>query len=527
MSRIRWYGPSLVLLLTVVVVLVVGPTMVRQIAWAQTDAKVSLIRQNLSENPSLAELSDAFRKVATVVEPSVVHVQVLSRSQRRGPGNLPEDMLRRFFGPQWQDRMPDRNQPEPEGGENFEQYDPARPSGNGSGWVYDNQGHIVTNNHVVENADAIKVRFSSGAEYTAEIVGTDPSTDVAVLKIEASNLHPAVVAGDAIAAGDIVFAFGSPFGFDFSMSQGIVSAKGRKLHILTGGYENFIQTDAAINPGNSGGPLTNIYGEVVGMNSAIASRTGVYNGLGFAIPVQMVTRVVDQIVESGRVSRGYLGIYIDTLEPKMAETFGYDGEGVLVVGATEDNSPAVDAGIESGDIIMRVDGEPVTTADELRFRVAGLQPGSEVEIELFRNGETMTRTVTLGELPNEAMAAVSPPDEAAPDAGNAQGMDALRKFGIADVETFTEAMADRLNVPFQSGVIITGVRRGSLAATQGLRDGILIADVQGEPVASVEELLNEIAQRDPTQGIRLKVMAWNPGTKSFAPRFVLLELPGE
>ena len=530
MSRIRWYGPSLVLLITALVIMIAGPRMAQQIAWAQTDAKISLVRETLSQNPSLAELSDAFRKVATVVEPSVVHVQVLSRNRGDGPGGEDRaDMLRRFFGPQFdipgvpeQEQQP---QSQPNGANPFDQYDPARPSGNGSGFVYNNGGHIITNNHVVAEADEVRVRFQDGSEYDAEVVGRDPATDVAVLKIEADNLHPATVSDQNVEAGDIVFAFGSPFGFDFSMSQGIVSAKGRKLGIIGGNsYENFIQTDAAINPGNSGGPLTNIYGQVVGMNTAIASRTGVYNGLGFAIPVSMVTQVADQIIKSGKVSRGYLGVFIEDLDPKMAKTFGFEGKGVLVVGATEGESPAVKAGIQGGDIISEVNDKRVTTADELRYLIAGLPPGSEVKVKVFRDGKTDEKTITLGELPSQAMARseAAPQDTAEHDS---KGMEVLEKFGIESVQDFNREIAQRIGATFEPGVLVAAVRSGSIADTQGIARGMLITDVQGEAVENVADLAKAIESRDPTQGIRIRVQIWNPQTKAYQPRFVLLELP--
>ena len=529
MNRIRWYGPSLVLLATVLVALVAGPVAVRQIAWAQTDARIHLARNGLEQNEALAQISQAFRNVAQVVEPSVVHVEVLSRD---GAGRNPMNQLEDFFGPRggnpFGEMLPDVPEQAPENP--YEQYNREVPFGNGSGWVYDQQGHIITNNHVIQNADKIRVHFQDGSSYEAQVVGTDPNTDVAVLKVDATDLHAVAISQEQVEPGDIVFAFGSPFGFKFSMSQGVVSAEGRHLNIIDQGYENFIQTDAAINPGNSGGPLTNIYGEVIGMNTAIASRARApgeagFMGLGFAIPVDMVARVVDQIIEKGAVSRGFLGVYIDVLSPKMARTFGYDGEGVLVVGPTSEDSPAAQADIRSGDIITQINGESVSDPDELRYMIAGLNPGSEVDVSLYRNGETIDTTVTLGELSAQGLAAREPNEAETQGPTASEGLETLRKYGISGAETFNRQLAQRLNVDFREGVLITDVRRGSVAEGQGLARGLLVTQVQGRDIASIEDFTNRVESLDASQGFRLRVQVWNPQTRNWMPRFVLFEVP--
>jgi serine protease Do len=511
------------LLATVLLVMGFGPDMARQIAWAQTDARITRIQHSLSENPSLAELSDAFRKVAQVVEPSVVHIEILSTErprQRRSPFGTPwEDFFERRGIPQHPDIEPMPQEPDDE----LDRYNAPRRVGNGSGWVFDDQGHIITNNHVVENADEIRVKFNDGSERDATVVGRDARTDVAVLKVEGGGLHPAVIGTDDVEAGDIVFAFGSPFGFSFSMSQGIVSAKGRQLGILgASGYEQFIQTDAAINPGNSGGPLTNIYGEVIGVNTAIASGTGAYNGLGFAIPVAMVKQVAEQILTQGKVTRGYLGIYIEDLDAKMARTYGFDGKGVLVVDAIPDG-PAAEAGIQSEDIVTAINDQPVTSADALRYMVADMAPGTEIDVTLFRQGETQTVQVTLTELPGEQSVTLRPGDESAPPV--TEGAETLRKFGIQSLENFTESLAQQMNVPFQPGVIVGAVRAGSRAAAAGIQRGTLITAVMGQPVATVDELTEQMTQLDPTTGIRMKLMVWDPQSRAWMTRLVALQLP--
>ena len=533
MRRIQWYGPTVTLLVTTLIVMVAGPHLARQIAWASTDAKISLVKQRLSGNPSLAELSESFRQVAQAVAPSVVHIQVSAKdtaARRRFRAFRDDDLLRRFFGPRFKHDPFDRDgdgdddgfgEDEPEDdSQEYDQYNLPQEQSTGSGWIYDHDGHIITNNHVVENADVITVRFQDGSEHKATVVGTDPKTDIAVIQVETGGLHPATIADEPVEQGDIIFAFGSPFQFEFSMSQGIVSGKGRRLHILDRhqGYENFIQTDAAINPGNSGGPLTNIYGQVVGMNTAIATGTGFYNGLGFAIPVAMVTNVVDQLIDTGRVSRGYLGIFIADLKPKLAETFGYDGDGVLVENPIEDG-PAADAGIERGDIITKVNGQLVDSADKLRRRVASISPGTELDVEIFRDGEYRTFEITLKELP-DSLADARDSGRVTPDRDvDKEEAKILRKLGFDAVLTMTQQLADRLDVDFKQGVVVRSVRPQSAAAEAGIGPKDILTAVMGVEVETVDDLVEEINKHDLTQGIRISVLHGD------MPRFVFLELP--
>ncbi len=534
MTRIKWYGPTIVLLVTIIIAMIAGPKLVQELTHAHTESHIQLVQHSLSQNPTLADLSDSFRKVAEVVEPSVVHIKILSKRSERA-GSMSEDLLREwFFGPRWDNdndlfdrrNRPDRDEQDDQRDDEFKRYEVPQESGNGSGWVYDNDGHIITNYHVIENADEIQVRFNDGSELTAEVVGSDVKTDVAVLKVDSNLLHPAKIADHDIRQGEIVFAFGSPFRFDFSMSQGIVSAKGRRLGIIgPQGYENFIQTDAAINPGNSGGPLTNIYGEVVGMNTAIATRTGAYSGLGFAIPVDMVKEVVDQIISTGKVSRGYLGIYIEDLNEKMAKTFEYEGEGVLVVNPIE-GSPAAVAGIEAGDIITRIEDQAVTSSDELRYKVAGYAPGTVIQVEVFREGEIHEFDVKLDELPGTetSMSSLKRDETSEPVS---EGMKMLNKLGIEEVEPFDRETAERLDVQYEPGVMIRSVRDNSVAASVGLGRGVIITRVMNEDVSTVDELIAAIEQYDPSDPIRLRVMQWNPREREFMPRFEVLELPEE
>lgn len=410
MHRIRYYGPALVLLLTLLAVMTIGPRAARQVAWAQTDHRIALIRSDLGGNTVLAELSSAFRQVAQVVEPSVVHIQSYERGrtrQMRGPRDFffgPQDeLLRRFFGPMMPDPQepPDQDMQEQEQELDLDRYNVPRERGAGSGWVYDAQGHIVTNNHVIANADRVTVRFSNGSEYEATVVGTDPRTDIAVLRIDASGLHPAAIAEHDVEQGDMVFAFGSPFGNEFSMSQGIVSGKGRQIGLLArqGGYENFIQTDAAINPGNSGGALVDVDGNLLGINTAIYSRSGGSLGIGFAIPVSTAKMVLASIATTGQVTRGWIGVEPGELSPEMAETFGIKASsGVIITGVLQ-NAPAARAGLRPGDVITEVAGKPVVSVPGLLSAVAALKPGESASLRVQRGDQMLDLQVEPGVRP--------------------------------------------------------------------------------------------------------------------------------
>ncbi|MBI1338404.1 MAG: PDZ domain-containing protein [Phycisphaera sp.] len=536
MNRIKWYGPTVALLVTVLFVMIAGPATVRRIESAHKDQYLINIRDGLEQSSSLEELSKTFRNVAQLVEPSVVFIQVASKQTvRRTSGMSEQDLLRRFFGPRFNTPGDPFNNPQdplgpqdnnPQQNEDFDKYNVPRTTGAGSGWVYDKEGHIITNNHVVEDADEITVKFVDGTTKKATVVGTDPKTDVAVIKVDMDkdDLHPAKLADENVQQGDIVFAFGAPFQFDFSMSQGIVSGKGRRLNILSdvGGYENFIQTDAAINPGNSGGPLTNVYGQVVGMNSAIASRTGAFNGLGFAIPIDMVKSVADQILKSGKVSRGFLGIVMSDqdLDPKLAATFGFEGKGVLVTGA-DPQFPAAKAGIERGDIVTKVDGKPVQTQTELRNMIAAYPPGATVKLDVFRKGQTKTIPVTLAEMPDTYAVAGSSenPTQSNNESNTSEaGQQALRKIGIEGATDLTPELAKRMNTTVDKGVVVLNVRPGSVAQSVGIQRGSIITEVGDSAVSSVEQLAGELAKADLKKGVRLSV------SDGKYDRYVLIEV---
>ncbi|MCC7145039.1 MAG: trypsin-like peptidase domain-containing protein [Phycisphaeraceae bacterium] len=525
MPKTRWIAFSAMFAAVMLALLILSPSLTSKVAAAQTDARLTAIRNDLTGDSGLAALSEAFRKVAKVVEPSVVHVEVFQKRNRADdPRRRMQDLQEWFFGPTppgFRDSDP-RAQPrdKDEEDESMDQYNVPRPSGNGSGWVYDQAGHIVTNYHVVEDADRIVVKFVDGTEHDAVLTGTDRKTDVAVLKIESDNLQPAEVSRAEVEQGELVFAFGSPFGNEFSMSQGIVSAKGRQVGLLQQqqGYENYIQTDAAINPGNSGGPLTNIYGQVVGMNSAIATRTGGFAGIGFAIPSDMVVKVVDQLIEKGKVTRGYLGVYIDDMSAQLAQTYGFSGKGVLVTDLRKDG-PAGEAGIQADDIITHVNGKPAENSEWVRESIAAMPPGEKVELTLVRAGKEIKISVVLGELEDEAKPArlgKRAPQEEEEQAPQDQ---VLPKLGFQALSKMTEDVAEQTGLDFVPGVLVRSVREGSAAWAGGIRRGMIITQVMSEPVDSIDTFVQALKKQDLAKGVRLRISVEGHS------RVVLLQLP--
>lgn len=385
MRKFVSFGPAFVVLLAALAVLSITPAALQRLNFAQLSAKVSLAENRLEESAEFLErLNRATRDVAASVLPGVVHIRV-EASPPRFQGNEDEDQPRRW---------------------------PA-PRASAAGWFYNDAGFVVTNAHVVADARAIRVEMYDGRVREAEVVGVDDKTDIAVIRV---NSVPGVLplrraTGDAVFVGDRVFAFGSPFGIKFSMSQGIVSGLGRTeaatLVGMTGGYTNFIQTDAAMNPGNSGGPLVDSRGRVVGMSTAIANNTefsfndrspqGQSAGIGFAIPIETIESVVSQLIESSVVLRGYLGITMDEYSPDRGRAIGvsYDGPGAIVTQVRQGH-PAAKAGLEPGDVIVQVLGQPCTRPDVLRSLVSIRKPGTRVPLTIWREGELQELDVSVG-----------------------------------------------------------------------------------------------------------------------------------
>jgi serine protease Do len=349
---------------------------------------------------------------------------------------------------------------------------------------------------VVAQAEKVKVLLGKD-EYKAKVVGSDPKTDVAVLQIQDGKKFATVPFGDSdkLRIGEEVLAFGTPFSpqLDRSVSKGIVSAKGRGKLPIEGSqiqYFNFIQTDAAINPGNSGGPLVNLYGELVGINTAIVGQANV--GIGFAIPINTAKWVMEQLIEKGQVTRGWLGVYIQAVDATMAKALKMDSpRGVLVSEVTKD-SPAEKAGVKEGDVILAVDETPVENPDQLSSRIAATAPGTQVTLTVLRKGATRHIPVTLGTLPEEETARVRTAGKSSTRLG----------FSVQDL---TDQLAARYGYKGQEGVLVTEVERGSIAAQSGLRPGQLIKEVNHVPVRSVRELQEELDKLGPGDVLLLRV----------------------
>ncbi|MEW6156542.1 MAG: DegQ family serine endoprotease [Verrucomicrobiota bacterium] len=379
----------------------------------------------------------------------------------------------------------------------------------GSGVIVTPDGYILTNNHVVEGADEIKVALANGTEYTARVIGTDPPTELAVVKVDATNL-PAVTMGasDKLQVGDIVLAIGNPFGVGQTVTMGIVSATGRSGFGIVD-YEDFVQTDASINPGNSGGALADTQGRLVGINTAILSRSGGNQGIGFAVPINMARFIMDQIIKSGRVVRGYLGVFIQPLTPELRRAFKITGDkGALIAGVTPD-SPAAAAGIKEGDVVTEFNGKPIDDSRHLRLLVAQTAPKTKATVKLLRDGKERTLSVTLSELPVEEQDLFS---QAQPG-GKSRPAEEPQLEGFV-LDELSPQIRRQLDVPPNiRGALITDVTPGSAAFSAGLRPGDLIVEVNRQPVKSAEEA-SEALQRVRADSVLLRV--WSQGGLRYA-----------
>jgi len=428
------------------------------------NAPLALKLANANEGPSAG-----FAPVAKRVLPAVVSVSSTKISKiptQFGQGQLPDDPLfRQFFGNSGRQFNIPREAPE------------QRERGLGSGVIMTPNGYILTNNHVVDGASQVQVTLSDKRQFNARVVGTDPKADIAVLKIDATNL-PVITVGDSskVQVGDYALAIGNPFGVGETVTMGIVSATGRS-NLGIEQYENFIQTDAPINPGNSGGALVNDRGELIGINTAIIAHGSEGNqGIGFAIPVDMARNVMQQLVEYGKVTRAYLGIIPQDVTPAMAQAFGQkETEGALV-GDVSPNSPAQQAGLQRGDIILDVNGKPVANSNDLRMTVSMMQPGTDVNLRVARNGAERDLTVHLGELPGETASLK-------PENGGSHS-----SLSGVDVQNITPDTAQNLGIPSSTqGVVVTNVDPASHAADAGLQPGDVIQQVNRKPVKNTSE----------------------------------------
>ncbi len=357
----------------------------------------------------------------------------------------------------------------------------------GSGFIVDPSGIVVTNNHVIAEADEVRVTLNDDTTYEAEILGRDPKTDLAVLRIDAPRQLPAVSWGDSNRArvGDWILAIGNPYGLENTVTVGIISARGRVIN--AGPYDDFLQTDASINRGNSGGPMFNVDGEVIGINTAIFSPSGGSVGIGFAIPTALARPLIDQLVEYGRPRRGWLGVRIQTVTDEIAEGLSMsEAKGALVAGVT-DNGPAKNAGIEPGDVILIFDGKAVVEMRKLPRLVAETRIGKDVAVEVWRKGRLVKLQVVLGELPedDQRVASISPTaPKASTESLQALG---LTLSALSDELRETHSLAETV-----SGVLITGVAEGSPAAEKGIRAGDVIVEISQEEVRSPGEVVDKV-----------------------------------
>jgi serine protease Do len=462
-----------------------------------------------------ADLSHAFRTVHNAVKDAVVNIDISKKVDAPMGGgidlnNLPDE-FKRMLPPGFQQDDGDET-PAPRG-----RAAQREMRGTGSGVIVSADGYILTNNHVVDGADDITVRLNDGREIKAKVVGTDPKSDLAVVRIEADHLTYAKFGdSDKLDVGDWVLAFGSPFNFEQTMTQGIISAKGRQVPIIEEHnpklagytYENFLQTDAAINPGNSGGPLVNLRGEVVGINTAIASNTGGYNGIGFSIPSNDARYIMESLIKNGKIVRGYLGVLIEDMnhpspqDKALVQSIrdaGFKGNrGVLVAGITAD-SPGGKGGLKAGDVVTSIDGKPVETVSQLRNQIARTAPGTKVTLNLFRDGKNMEVSFPIGTQPDsrEAPSLAS----ANPQRPNRADSAAL---GVT-VQSLNDTLAKRYGLEAGQGVVVTEVQPDSLAATVGLRSGDVITRVGAEDVRSAEDLTNALSKAKLNEGVRMTV----------------------
>jgi serine protease Do len=412
--------------------------------------------------PSPVDLSRAFINVAKQVGPAVVNIDVVEKPKQDAGGfeNMPEiPGFPRFNIPQQRAQR-----------------------GTGSGVIISPDGYILTNNHVAGGADQIKVKLADGREFRAKRVGADPETDLAVVKIEADNLPFARLGNsDASEQGEWVVALGSPFGLEKTMTAGIISAKGRAIN---GTYDNYLQTDASINPGNSGGPLVNMAGEVIGINTMILSRSGANEGVGLAIPSNMAKGVYAQLIRNGKVSRGYLGVFLGPVTPAVARSVGYDRSGGAIVEDLGDSdSPAAKSGLKAGDVIIEFDGQPVISPRQLTQVVAETPVGKSVPVKYVRDGHIATTTIKLSERPDLNAAS----RKAVPKDNQATG-----KLGI-NVQNVDSELAKELSLKIASGAVVESVQPGSPAEDAGLQRGDVIHRIGRKPVTTGQDLTTALS----------------------------------
>src|SRR5438874_786799 len=479
--KANWPASTLIILLTLALGILIGTVVSGGVRGQE---KRSADATPLSV-PAPRQLSNQFSQIAKTLEPAVVNINTESTikpsvRRRGGPSQNPNDDQENPFGDFFDKFF---------GGQ--DNAGPIRERSLGSGVIVDPKGFIVTNRHVVEKADRIRVKLQDdppGTLHDAKVIGTDQETDLAVIKIDLDKSLPTAKLGnsDSMQVGDWVLAVGSPFGLQATVTAGIVSAKGRNI-VPNRQFQSFIQTDAAINPGNSGGPLVNMSGEVIGINTAILTDTNAYAGVGFALPSNTVVQVYNQLIgPEHRVSRGSIGIEFNAQEnPAIARVYGVNS-GVTISNVVA-GSPAEQAGLKVGDTITTVDGKPVKNGDELVADIASRKPGTKVTLGLIRNGKKQDATITVADRAKLFASRLGEEEE-----GNEDNTPKESKLGLS-VRALTQDMADRLDVPAGRGVIVQEVKPGSFAEDTGLQRGDIILEVNKQPVSSEEEFTKAVA----------------------------------
>jgi serine protease Do len=418
--------------------------------------------------PAAASTPESFAGIAEKLKPAVVNIKVVKKVENVGfdQPDIPEGPLHDFFERFFQG-MP-QNSPAP-----------RTQKGMGSGVIISQDGYVLTNNHVVDGAKEVVITLADHKEYKGRIVGSDPQTDVAVLKIDANESFPVSSMGnsDDLKVGDWVVAIGNPFGLDHTVTAGIVSAKGRVIG--AGPYDNFIQTDASINPGNSGGPLLNMRGEVIGLNTAIIAQG---QGIGFAIPVNTIKPLIPQLETKGSVTRGFLGVNIQSLTPALAKSLNLPDQKGALVADVSDNTPAAKAGIKRGDVIVSFNGQDVPDSQSLPTMVAATPVDQQAAVTVIRNGEKLQLPVTIGQLPSQRADNADPAASVQP---------AKAKWGL-HLRDLDPQIAAQLRLKSDQGVVVVGVQPGSLAAESGVRQGDVILEVNRQPVSSVKDMMAKL-----------------------------------
>ncbi len=457
----------------------------------------------ISDTPVAREgrMSGSYAPIVKKVAPSVVYVFSSKTVKNPNPQMLPffnDPFFRRFFG----------DQDGEDGGRRQQQPRTHKERSLGSGVIVSKDGYILTNNHVVDGADEIKVSLAqSKTEYLAKVIGRDPMTDVAVLKIDKHDLPFITLAdSDKVEVGDIALAIGNPFGIGQTVTAGIVSAIGRGGFGVEA-YEDFIQTDAAINPGNSGGPLVDEQGRLIGINTFIISGSGGNQGVGFAIPVNLARNVMEQLTKTGQVVRGFLGVVPEDVTPALAKSFDLAEVTGALVDQVEDNSPAADAGLKAGDIIVEFDGKAIKDSRNLRLTASRTTPGTKVALKVIRDGKPMTMQVTLKEFPTEKLAGGSNSKE-----NENSTSDALNGVEVGDL---TRDARQQLRVPDQiKGALITNIDPNSASYDGGLREGDVILEINHKPVHNADEAV-KASERVKSKQVLVRI--WRRGVTRYIP----------